>query len=212
VRHVALLKLSLVLVATLSGCVHWRVVPSPEEKQGGEVKEPPPGTVDLEVVSEDEGLVWDVYAGNEVVCTTPCAKWIDARQPLRVVSRKGDRVPVPRLGLEAEQARRAVLVTRGLSKGKYVNGIVFTTLGGMGVAVATTLTAVGCSDLERRSGMCTAGLITMGVSVPLTAAAIWMLVDSVPSAHVIPVYKTQVAKGQPPLTVAFGPNAIHGTF
>lgn len=211
-RNLAAVKLSLVLVAALSGCMHGRALPPPDEAPQRVRETPPPGMVEVDMVSEYDDQVWDVYSGDALVCTTPCTQWVNARRSLVMVSRDGDRLYVPWLGVDALQSRRATLVARGSCDGKHVTGLVFTTFGGMGAVVGTTLTAVGCSDTERRGGMCTAGLITLGVTVPLTAAAIWMMIDGLPSANVLPVYRTQAAKGQPPITIAFGPNAIVGTF
>jgi hypothetical protein len=115
------------------------------------------------------------------------------------------------LGLEALQTRHALVSAEGTCDGKYVTGLVFTTFGGMAAVVAITLTAVGCSDIQERGGMCTAGLIT-GVSLPITAGAIWMMIDGLPKAHVLPVYQSQAANGQTPVRVAILPNGIYGTF
>lgn len=211
-RNLAPVTLSLALVAALSGCMHGRALPPSSEAPPRARETPPPGMVEVDMLSEYDDQVWDVYSGDALVCTTPCTQWVNARQSLVMVSRDGDRLYVPWLGTEALQSRRATLLARGSCDGKNVTGIIFTTFGGMGAVVGTTLTAVGCSDLDRRGGTCTAGLITLGVSLPLTAISIWMIVDGLPSASVIPVYRTQVAKGQPPMTIAFGPNAIVGTF
>ena len=60
--------------------------------------------------------------------------------------------------------------------------------------------------------MCTAGLITGGVSVPLTAASILMLLDSFPKVHVLPVMRAEVVKDQPPVALAVTPVGLVGTF
>src|SRR5919197_164713 len=83
---------------------------------------------------------------------------------LLIASNDGDELYVHSLGLEAIQARRAMLVAEGGCYDKRVNGIVFTSFGGMGMVTAITLAAVGCSDLQRRAGVCTAGLITGAVA------------------------------------------------
>ncbi|WP_309890415.1 hypothetical protein [Archangium sp.] len=193
-----------------AGCVRRVAVPpSPED---GPVQETPPGMVTVSVVSEYEEQVWDVYAGGNLVCTTPCTKWFSPRQHLVLKARNGDRLFVPGVGREALQARYAIVVAEGTSYAKHVNGIVFTTFGGMGLVTAITLTAVGCSQVQERAGMCSAGLITGGVSVPVTAFALWMLLDSGPKVHVLPAFQTRAHHGQPPVTVALAPNGIVGTF
>jgi len=205
-----LLFVALFLGSVLPGCVRRVAVPpSPED---GPVQEPPPGMVTVSVVSEYEEQVWDVYAGGNLVCTTPCTKWFSPRQHLVFKARNGDRLFVPGVGREALQARYAIVVAEGTSYAKQVNGIVFTTFGGMGLVTAITLTAVGCSQVQERAGMCSAGLITGGVSVPVTAFALWMLLDSGPKAHVLPAFQTRAQHGQPPVTISLAPNGLVGTF
>jgi hypothetical protein len=168
--------------------------------------------VEVNIVSEDEDQVWDVHAGGRVVCTTPCTQWLSGRQNLWLKARDGDRVLVEGLGPEAMDSRRALLVAEGTCDGKYINGLVFTTLGGMGVVTSIPFIAVGCSNRAERGGMCNAGLITAAVSAPLTAVAIWMIVDGLPKGHVLPVVRGRAAKGQPPVTFALAPNGVVGTF
>jgi hypothetical protein len=199
-----------IFAVSLQGCV-MHAVSGPMGNSGTPRQDPPPGMVELDVVSDREDQVWDVYSGSEVVCSTPCTRLFQTGQDLFVESRDGDAVFVPDVGVDSQQ-RHAMVVAEGTSYGKQVNGIVFTTLGGMGVVTAITLTAVGCSDLQERAGMCNAGLITGAVSLPLTAVAIWMLVDSNPKAHVLPVFESRARNGQPPVRVAVAPNGVVGTF
>jgi hypothetical protein len=168
--------------------------------------------VEVSVVSEYEDQVWDVVAGGDVICTTPCTQWVRAGQGLRLMANDGDRLFVPGLGVEAMQSRRALLIAEGTCDGKHITGLVFTTFGGMGVVTSIPFIAIGCSNLERRGGMCTAGLITAAVSVPLTAISIWMMIDGLPKAHIIPELKIQASAGQPPVTLSLLPNGIAGTF
>jgi hypothetical protein len=176
-------------------------------------QEPPPGMAQVDVVSAFEEQTWDVFAGDAHVCTTPCTTWVDPLRPLSLVSQGGrrDEIWVSSMG-EALETRNAVLVATGHHRAKYVNGLVFTTLGGMGVVVGITFMAVGCSDLQRRGGACTAGLITGAVSLPITAIFTWLIVDSMPHADVFPVLKAEQGRGLPPITVGMGPGGIAGTF
>lgn len=205
------LALTVLALLPLSGCVRHVVMPPPTGWVEPAREEPPQGMVETEIVSHYGDQVWDVYANGSVVCTTPCTQWLSYGQGIVMRSRDGDEVFVPGLGREALEARRSLLVAEGSCSGKQTNGIVWTSLGGMGLIVATTLTAIGCSDGDL-PGMCRAGLITGGVTLPLTAFGIWMLVDSNPKAHVLPMFRTRVAGGQPPLTIAVAPNGIGGTF
>lgn len=212
-RTLAPVFVALFFMTTASGCIQRAVIPdSPPGAQQQLREEPPPGMVEVNVVSEYDDQVWDVIAGGNVVCTTPCTQWVGAGQRLRLNANDGDRLFVPGLGVEAMETRHALLVAEGTCHGKQVNGIVFTTLGGMGVVTSIPFIAVGCSDVEKRGGMCTAGLITAGVSLPLTAVAIWMIVDALPKAHVIPLFHAQASNGQPPVTFTLTPNGVAGTF
>lgn len=208
-RKLAAAVVALTAASPLSGCVRHAVAPDPT---GLSREEPPPGMVEVTAVSADDAQVWDVYAGDQLVCATPCTQWVGVRSALTFASPGGEQLRTRTLGPEALQARRAVVVAESTSMGKRVNGIVFTTLGGMGVITAITLAAAGCSDMEERGGLCTAGLITGGVSVPLTAAAIWMLVDSGAKLHILPVYRSKAAAGQTPVEVAVTPAGVAGTF
>lgn len=176
-------------------------------------QEPPPGMAQVDVVSDSPEEAWDVYVGEDHVCTTPCTQWLDPMRPVFLRSqRRGDELWLPVLGPELMETRNGVLVATGHSRAKFAVGATFTTLGGMGMVVGIVFTAVGCSDLARRGGECTAGLITGGVSIPITAAFIWMLVDSNPKADVFPVLRTQPGRAQVPISVGLTPTGIAGTF
>jgi hypothetical protein len=96
----------------------------------------------------------------------------------------------------------------GTSNGKLATGITFTSLGGMALLTGVTLTAIGCGGGERASsGLCTAGLTTLGAGAAVTAGAISLIVDSLPRAEIRP--------GGPAgrsISVAVGPGFVAGTF
>lgn len=191
-----------------TGCVR-RVVLPPQEPLG---EDPPPGMVDLKVVSEYGNQTWDVHAGGEVVCSTPCTQRLRIGEDLVLVAGDGDELFVPAVAIETPDTKRALLIAEGSHRGKRVNGIVFTTLGGMAMVTGITFTAVGCSNLQERAGMCTAGLITAGVGLPLTAVSIWLIVDALPKSHFMPVAQVKTLDGHPPVRVSLAPNGIAGTF
>lgn len=209
-RRLSSVLIALCLAAGSSGCVR-RVVHVPPEVEGQKTEDPPPGMIEVNVVSEVDEETWDVYAGGTFLCQTPCMQWVDARSNLVLAAPSGERLSLRSFGGEAMDARRALVVAEGTHEGKRINGIVFTTFGGMGVVTAIALTAIGCSDLDRRAGVCTAGLITGAVSLPVTAFALWMLLDSPPKLDVLPVYKAKGAKGSP-LSLLVAPNGVAGTF
>lgn len=197
---------SLCLVFALSGCVR-RVVTADQL----DAEEPPPGKVALNVVSDD-GLRWEVRGGDDAPCTTPCGKVLAPTQGLTLASRDWV-MEVPSLASVAPEARRAVIVAEGPSRAMKVNGIVFTTLGGMGVVTGITLTAVGCSTAQERGGLCTAGLITGGITLPLMIVSIWMVAASGPTAHILPVLTVQPPTGTgTPVSLAVTPAGIAGSF
>lgn len=201
------LMVSLFIACFLTGCFRYAL--RPHDLPAG--SEPPEGMVQVNVVALDERYVWDVYTGDTKVCSTPCAPVVKGQTDLLLESRYGE-LYLPELGDEIIDARHALLVIEGPSRAKKVNGIVFTTLGGMGVVTSIALTAVGCSNLERRGGLCTGGLITGAASLPLTALALWMLIDSGPHAHLAPVFKARAVNGRPTVTVVPTPGGIAGTF
>lgn len=204
---------SLVTAAVaLQGCVVKRVVTMPASPPAESTEALPPGTVELNVIPEENTETWDVIVGNRVACQTPCKQRVSAGTELLLRGPGGDEALAPRLSEVDARAQRALLVAEGTQEGKRVNGIVFTTLGGMALVTAITLTAVGCSDTAKHGGMCTAGLITGGVAVPLTAAALWMLIDSGARVHVLPVASLGGGPGAAPARVAVVPTGLAGTF
>lgn len=173
-------------------------------------EEPPPGMVQVEVVSDDPALTWDVYSDGALVCTSPCTQWLEARRPVMMKSRqRRERVYVPELGPEAFHARHALLVAKPGHEGKHINGLVFTTFGGMGMVVGITLTAVGCAE---GGGACTGGLITLGSTSLVTGLGLWLLLSSGPGVEVIPRVRAELKKGHPPLQLALTPLGAVGTF
>lgn len=198
----------LVLVA-LSGCVQ-RVVRPPAA-----LEPPPPGTPANAVGISFEGdradgRSWDVLAGQQPACPLPCSLWLDPAESVQLRSSRGEGLFLDSLRDDLQGATRGVVVAEGVSAGKRVNGIVFTTLGAMGSVVAITLTAVGCSDVSRRGGLCTAGLITGLVNLPLMAVSIWMVADSGPKAHVFPVF--DAAPKQEGVSLLVTPAGVAGRF
>lgn len=197
-----LVLLSVLLLA--SGCVR-RVVAAPPSGPPAELE---PGKVELNVVSED-GIAWEVRSGTDAPCVTPCARIVGQAQELTLVSRNWV-MEVPSLLSVDPSAKRAVIVAQGPSRALKVNGIVFTTLGGMGVVTGIALTAVGCSDVQRRGGLCAGGLITSAVTLPLMIVSIWMLAASGPTAHILPV--ASLSPADAPVQVAVTPAGLVGRF
>jgi hypothetical protein len=159
----------------------WRI-PGRGEAEG------PAGTIKVDLVSSNASSRWDVYYDDQVVCTTPCSKWLDPARPLLfrtrdegLYGRGADRVRVPDLMPFADTGMVQVQAVP-TAQGKMATGIVFTSFGGMAAITGVALTAIGCSDAER-AGICKGGLITLGVGGVLAAASIMMIVDSLPHAE-----------------------------
>ena len=143
-------------------------------------QQPPPGSTQATFVSTSLEP-WDVLLDRQPVCATPCSIWVE---PMRFVSlRTQERSPV-RLDVGYLQPGSVAVAAKPLEQGKYAAGIVFTTFSGMGLVTGITLTAVGCST--DRSGMCTAGLITGGVSAVGLYGSILLMKSALPEARIGP--------------------------
>lgn len=195
------LRLALLFAVVFSGCVRRVAAFEGDEK----VQDPPPGMVGLSVYADPEDGPWTVELSNGRTCTTPCGEFVTPREHVSL-TRYGERLDLFGVDGALPGARDVVLVAEGVSDGLRVNGIVFTTLGGMGTVVGIVLTAAGCSG--DRQGMCTAGLITGGSSVALLGSALFMLALSAPVLHVLEV--PSPAPGKVSLSVT--PTGVAGTF
>jgi len=179
----------------------------------------PPGTVKVDFVSANPASRWDVYADDRVICTTPCQQWVSAERPLMLRAREEafmaapDKVAVPNL-LGHEGEGRVQLQAHPTARGQLAGGIVATTFSGMAVLTGITLGSVGCLAGDNH-GLCTAGLITLGVGLPALAGSIWLITDSMPKASLVPydgggTLMVDARHSKPQLT--WGPGFLSGTF
>jgi hypothetical protein len=174
----------------------------------GPIEEAPPGTVKVDVVSANAASRWDVYVEDNVVCTTPCTKWLDPRRPIFLRTRDDgmfftspDKIQLSFLDLSPDPG--AVQVeAHPTSWGRLATGIVFTSLGGSALLSGISLTAVGCGGDKT---MCEGGLITMAAGTAVTAGAIWLITSALPHAELW--HDRQGAE-----MVAFGPSGFAGRF
>jgi len=180
----------------------WRI-PGRGEADG------PAGTIKVDLVSSNASARWDVYYDDQVVCTTPCSKWLDPSRPLLFRTRDegyygrgadkvrvSDLMPFAATGMVQVQAVPT-------AQGKFATGVVFTSFGGMAVVTGIALTAVGCSGSS--SGMCSGGAITLGIGGLVTAGSIMMMLDALPHAEFrVP--------GGSVASVTFGPGFAAGRF
>lgn len=156
---------------------------------GRAAEEGPPGTVKVDFVSANPANRWEVYADDEVLCSTPCSKWVDPVRPVMMRAREDnfgapDKVQVPTLAAQASDGPLQ-LKAHGTARGQLVTGMTFLSLTGMALITGITLTALGCST--DRGGMCTGGLISMGAGAVGGAGALWLMLDALPKAEVVPV-------------------------
>jgi hypothetical protein len=177
-------------------------------------EEGPPGTVKVDFVSGNPASRWDVYSDDQVICTTPCARWVHPERPVMLRAREdawmmaSDKVQVANL-LTDGGGVHLQLRAQPTARGKLSAGIVFTSFSGMAVLTGVTLTSLGCLAGES-SGMCTGGLITLGVGGVALAGSIWMILDSLPHAEVVPTDNPILLARRPRLL--FGPGGLAGTF
>lgn len=149
----------------------------------------PAGATRATFVSTGEGR-WDVRIDNNAVCTTPCALVIE---PMRYVTLHSQDPRPIRFAVGHLPPGEVLVQAKPRANGAFATGVTFTSLSGMGLATGITLTAVGCAT-DRR-GMCTAGLITGGVSAVGLYLSIDLLRSSLPRLHVGPARATPYAAG-----------------
>lgn len=174
----------------------------------------PPGTVRVDIVSGSADRRWDVTYDDQVICTTPCTRWLDPLRPVALRTREDgwggapDRLQLPHLGPEAPGAGAVVLVASPTSQGRLATGITFTALGGMAALTGVALLGVGCSDPDH-AGMCSGGGITLAAGALATAGGILLILDALPRAEVHPAGRLGGATGA---SVVFGPGFVAGRF
>jgi hypothetical protein len=182
----------------------------------GRAEDPgPAGMVKVDLVSADANSRWDVYYDDEVICSTPCTRWLDPGRPLLLRSRdvgpmRGDRI---RLRDLVDYAPGGALQVQAhpTSYGKLATGITFTTFAGMALLTGVTLTSVGCSDMEARGGMCRAGVTTFAAGALATAGAVWLILEAMPRAEVLPGGDASPGTGRR-FALTVGPGFVTGRF
>jgi hypothetical protein len=160
--------------------------------------EGPPGTVKTDFVSASANGRWDVYIDDQVVCTTPCSKFVDPNRPILLRARDDglpgmgpDKIQLQGLG---DAAGSVQLQAHPTSRGELVSGITFTGFGGMSVIAGIALMGVGCGDGFSDS-KCEGGTIAFTVGGLVTAGAIWLILDSLPKADIVPGVRAWITPG-----------------
>jgi hypothetical protein len=179
-------------------------------------EEGPPGTVKVDFVSANPASRWDVYADDRVICTTPCAGWVSVDHPVMLRAREEafmqapDKVQVASL-LDHAGEGRLQIQAHPTARGELAAAITFTTFTGMGTITGIALTSVGCLA-GKGSGLCVGGLASLGISAPLLAGSIWMILDSMPRAEVIPSDGGTLMVHRDQRHLLVGPGFIAGRF
>jgi hypothetical protein len=186
---------------------------------GRAADEGPPGTVKVDFVSANPASRWDVYSDDQVICTTPCARFVQPAHPVMLRARDesfgagADKVQVPNLLDTSGPHLR--LEAHPTARGQWVTGVTFMAFSGMAVVTGLVLTPVGCAN--DMSGMCKAGLITLGAGGAAFAGSLWLFLDARPRAEVTPYSEggSLLALPGPPRTkpgLHLAPGGLWGTF
>lgn len=182
---------------------------------GRAAEEGPPGTVKVDFLSANAASRWDVYSDDQVICTTPCAKFVQPSHPVMLRARDEsfggppDKVEVPNL-FDAS-GPHLQLEAHPTARGQWVTGMMFMSLSGMAVVTGLTLTPLGCS--MGRDGMCTAGLITLAAGGAAFAGSLWLFLDARPRAEVTPYGEGGALLALPSKPGAhLAPTGVWGTF
>jgi len=183
---------------------------------GRAADEGPPGTVKVDFVSGNPAARWDVYSDDQVICTTPCARFVHPAHPLLLRARDDawmrvpDKIHVPSL-LDAGGGAHLQLRAQPTAQGELVAGITFTAFSGMAVITGVTLGSLGCLG-GHSSTMCDAGLISLGTGGLALAGSIWLILDAQPRADVMPEDGGAMLARARPRRLVLGPGVVAGTF
>jgi hypothetical protein len=183
---------------------------------GRAADEGPPGTVKVDFISANPASRWDVYSDDQVICTTPCARFVQPAHPVMLRGREesfgmgADKIEVPNL-LEPS-APHLTLQAHPTARGQFATGITFMTFTGMGILTGAALTPLGFATGSK--GMATAGVITLGVSSVAFVGSLWLFLDSRPKAEVVPYTDggAMLALPTPQPGVHLGAGGVWGTF
>jgi hypothetical protein len=138
------------------------------------------GKVRVNFLSADPERTWGIVTGEGELCKTPCVRWVDPKAPVRMRHPVGFGVneTVDISNLREQGGGGPVQVSaHTMSVGKLVGGMTAAGMGGMSLMLGAMLAGVGCGS-ERRQEMCTPGIVMMGVSAPLIAGGVWLILGS----------------------------------
>ncbi len=177
----------------------------------------PAGTVRVDLLSATANSRWDVYYDDQVICTTPCSRYLDPARPIFLRAREDgpggpDKIRLRDL-LDAAGDGAVQVQAHPTSYGKLATGITFTTFGGMAVVTGISLTAIGCGGGTLASGgMCRAGGTTLALGSFVTAGAIWLITEALPKAELFPGGSPSPVHPGRGFAVSVGPGGVSGRF
>jgi hypothetical protein len=164
----------------------------------------PSGKIPVEVLSAHSGREWTVYSGGEQLCQTPCQQFVKPNASMSIVSR-GSTVEI--LDGLYEYSHLGPVRVRAVpyDDGQNTLGIVFTSLGGMGVITGGSLALAGAVS-ERHPGLLTGGGITTAISAFVTLGGIFLMINSMPHAEFY------AFDGETPVRIMLAPNMVTAKF
>jgi hypothetical protein len=170
-------------------------LPRAYEEQG------PPGSMRATFVSSNADLRWEIRRNQETLCETPCTRWVDPLETLRLrayqrgaPSDKGDTVDVP--DLRAYSGGSGVRIeAEPTSNGALVGGIVTAGVGGMALFFGGFFALFGA--MAEEDGMVTGGAVAAGVGVVAVGSGVVAIVMSGPDVELSPEYEHPSTRGRP---------------
>lgn len=160
---------------------------------GRATAEGPAGTVRTELISADANQRWDVLYDDEVICTTPCARWTDPSRPILLRSREDGRNGRERLTVldlwPAADSGSVRVVAHPARLGRRMAGM---SIGGMGLLTAMMggmIALADCGDTStdpfiQSHNRCDGGKTAAAIGAVVAGVGAWLFLDSGPTADV----------------------------
>jgi hypothetical protein len=112
------------------------------------------GTIEVNFITGDPEITWEVVIDNKPVCATPCTRFIRPSTPVPLREKDPEFL---------HTGRRAAAIT-------------FISISGAATAAGIAMTAAGCA-LDSR-GLCTAGLLTTPIGLAALGGSLWLLITT----------------------------------
>jgi hypothetical protein len=177
----------------------------------------PPGAVKASFRAADADAVWEVVSDGQLLCNTPCERWLLPTSALLMREKRDDGFFSPGKHMDHEvevslrdqaEGRQVAVQAHRARSGLFLSGVVLTALAGAAVAAGAVLLGVGCSDVEARGGLCSAGAVTGGTGVAVLVPSIVLIALSGADAEVVPSEPAGPAAAVWPGRAWFGSHAL----